>query len=306
MARNERRTVIFDLPPELMGIIFDFLPIVCQACLALSCKNLYHQFGYILQDAVFHYPNLDRQDRTSQANRTDLLKRLESPWRPLLYLKSRRWRYCYACLKLHSRSQFNNCDIENRRDPDHPRCMWPGVIVLCPCVVFSPKRLKHIHREASRAKHFNNGGQSHPLCFKIKNYLPNWHQCIFESPCQRLSYRLTISLSVSERDALLFDFHYLVSFDRDEPYRGERSIKICSHKDILKAIASGVSQPFLNIGWELTCSECWILPSVHITKNFTQYNIRFTRIFREFEWRSRHNSASLADYNWTRYGDLLA
>lgn len=311
MARYERRPVIFDLPPELMGIIFDFLPIVCKACLALSCKILYYHFGYILQAAVFHYPNLDRQDYISKADRMDLLKRLESPWRPFLYLKSRHWRYCYACLKLHPRSQFNNCDIENRRDPAHPRCMWPGVIVLCPCLVFSPKNLKRIYREACRAKHFNNehfNNKAHVNTggLKIKNHLPNWHQCIFDSPCQRLSCRLTISVSLSEGDDLHFDFHYLVSFDQDKPYRGEKSIKLCPHKDILKAIAGRKSQPFLRIGYVLVCCDCRIYPSVYITKNFTEYNIRFTRRFRKSEWRSRGNAASIADYNWARYGNFLA
>jgi hypothetical protein len=93
---------IVHLPPKLMDLIFPHLPKVAQACLALSCKRLYHPFGYILKAPIFQNLYSNRLDTDiCLKTRSRFLRRHESQpqgWWSGLFQESRSRKYCYAYL----------------------------------------------------------------------------------------------------------------------------------------------------------------------------------------------------------------
>lgn len=89
--KKKRGSSILDLLPEIMDEIFAHLPVVSQACLALSCKRSYQQFECILKAPAFQYPYSDGLDESVDLSpRVQLLVNLESF---LFYFRSQRWRY---------------------------------------------------------------------------------------------------------------------------------------------------------------------------------------------------------------------
>ena len=251
---------------------------------------------------IFQFPYSDGVDKwISVKTRAYLLRRLESPSNFWPYLRSRCWRYCYAYLKLHPRNEF---DLNNSKNipPTRRRCLWPGIIVLCPCPRFSPEKLRRIYDELRKVK------PSKDLEVGIKKHVPNWHQCAFDSPCGKLSYTLAIAVSLTEKNKLLFNFDYLVHVDRIPPYGGERRTMLYSHINALEIIrARGDRSVDSSI---MICVDCHVFSSTRASEDRTEYAIQLTRKFgvpeRVWKWFPCLTLVDerVADYNWTRYGRL--
>jgi hypothetical protein len=108
IPRWRKRTSILDLPPELLDLIFPCLTPITQACLALSCKKFYNQFGSVLKTLPIQFPYSSGLDGSFDRDlRYRFLLKLESKRWPWPYFRSRRWTYCAACLKLHPMTEFN-------------------------------------------------------------------------------------------------------------------------------------------------------------------------------------------------------
>lgn len=293
ITSKRRKCTILDLPPELMDLIFPHLSIIFKACLAMSCKNFYHQFGYILKADYFRYPYSDGLDTSiNTIIRGDFLKRLQSPE---LYFGSRRWRYCHACIKLHPGNYFDERHSVNFCEPSRAQCAWPGVIMLCPCLKISLKTLASIYNDVQTTEYLNFLGN-----------VPHWHECRFESPCKRLSYTLAISVSILETRELIFDFEYLVYLNRVTPYQGNQRIMLCPHKEALKILMSSryrncrlkhfTKNPCIK---HMQCDGCGVFPSVRISDDLTNYGIQLSRKYPAPGPRG-YRRADFADYDWNR------
>lgn len=206
-----------------MDLIFPCLTPMSQACLALSCKKFYDQFGFVLKTPPFRFPVSSGLDASLDLDlRYQFLLKLESKRWPWPYLRSRRWRYCAACLKLHPMKEFSLMHYQY----DNPRkrqCRWPGITVLCPHLKLSPKKLMQIKYDLS------SKACSYSIRTDIKKHIPQWHECSFTSPSGRISYTLTIALALSETDELVFESQYLIDFRRAKHYDDPEKIMLCPH-----------------------------------------------------------------------------
>lgn len=50
--------MLFKFPMELLLQIFSHLPLPSRVCLALSCKDLYDLFGWVLKAEELRFPGL--------------------------------------------------------------------------------------------------------------------------------------------------------------------------------------------------------------------------------------------------------
>lgn len=197
LRQHAQRLEITDLPHEILKEFFELLPQILQGCFALSCRSLYHKFHYVFKEPMFRFPCSDGIDRTINIEtRNHFLSRIQSQKGLWSYLTSPCWTYCNACLKLHPRTEFSGWAFETGRGV---RCEWPGIIALCPYLIFSPRRLIRLGHELSKAGFDGDD---------IRKSIPDWHQCSFVSPCGKLSYSLNISPSLSQRGQIIFHFTY--------------------------------------------------------------------------------------------------
>ncbi|KAE8155312.1 hypothetical protein BDV25DRAFT_135059 [Aspergillus avenaceus] len=128
--RQQKRDILLlgDLPVEIVLMIFEFLPLPSQICLALSCKSFYHLFGHVLKKEPLVW---------SETLATTPMKipvaQLELTRKQLLFqLEDSRWLSCASCYKLHPPAAFSDMR------PQHlgPRsCLrLADIIDLCPCL----------------------------------------------------------------------------------------------------------------------------------------------------------------------------
>lgn len=287
LLRGRKRSII-DLPPEVIDQILRHLSLVSQACLVLSCKRFYQQFEYIVKAPAFRYPYSDGPDwSTDVGTRIKLLSKLETRG-----FKFRRWLFCASCLKLHPRKEFWESDKGER--PSGRACRWRGVIILCPCVKFSPKRLTgYFLSELNMANDANSSGPD------IRKHIRDWHQCQFSD--RELSYKLSISLSCDER-RVLFHFDYLIDVNQSELDQNQvgRRIMLCRHVDAHSEIKRNKHCPSMN------CTTCGIRPSVKVTmlENRTRYLIEFVRKYNRYDDPGngplKYFRLLPRDYDWRR------
>ncbi|KAI9369074.1 hypothetical protein BJX61DRAFT_180022 [Aspergillus egyptiacus] len=135
---------LLNLPIDILILIFPLLPLISQACLALTCKPFYHLFGSVLQHDQFAWPRLlatgasASSDRDSyvrfyksdpQVPRNELLLKLEAS-------SNGRCLYCCYCLKLHPKNRFLSCS--ELTEPEHRCCRyWARVVGLCACLALT-------------------------------------------------------------------------------------------------------------------------------------------------------------------------
>lgn len=276
---------IIDLPGELIDIIFSLLPQIWQGCLALSCKRFYQRFRDIFKERMFQHPNSNGDDDRliSVDTRSHFLSMLQSPEGSWSSFSSRRWMYCQACLKLHSRNECDP-DVINRISFSHRlQCLWPGIIVLCPCLQFSPKKLPQIASDLKKAE-LNSDG--------MLRHIPNWHECKFDSPCGRMSYHLSISVSLNRRNFIVFRSTYLIFTDNSLPYEGERKIRLCSHQCALKLI-----RDCNNLPQSSYCEICRRPYSISRSDDLAPYRVESMR-----QWILREKPLlkyiGTIDFNW--------
>lgn len=297
-AWNRRKRLISDLPPEIVLHILSYLLVVPKACLVLSCKRFYHEFGYILESPELGYPYTHGLN-----SGTDYLKRKYF----LLGLGhngsfKKNWKYCAACLKLHPRSEFEVEDYVGLYGgrPLKEQCKWPGVIILCPCLKLSPRKINQLIHELRSSKDSNRADT------EITNYIPHWHYCQFSSSSADLSYSLVISISLEETGLLVFHLVYSISFKQN--YTGKRRLMLCPHRDAVEYLKTcPQTECYLETGYirALGCFICGIKPSISVSENPGMYLIRYTRKYPEYPSGSGEHEICyrdrFTDYRWDRY-----
>lgn len=281
IARGQytQRLRITDLPPEILQKVFDLLPQITQGCFALSCQSFYQKFQYIFREPMFRFPCSDGIDHTVNIeSRHQFLTRLQTREISWLRLFSPRWTYCNTCLKLHPRNEFHDYQFQKNQNFE---CMWPGIIALCPCLIFSPRKLIRLGHDLSRASFDMD---------ELRRVIPNWHQCSFVSICGKLSYSLDISLSLTQRGFITFHFTYLISVDEVSPYQGGRKIMLCPHTSALKFVGQSISQ-------QARMCSCIRSQEISFSQNIG-YTISFTRSF-SIPRKDGFSHPGRVDYHWS-------
>jgi len=122
--------------------------------------------------------------------------------------------------------------------------------------------------------------------------IPDWHECNFDSPCGRMSYHLSITVSLNRRNFILFHFTHLIFIDNSLQYEGEKKIKLCDHQSALKLIKSCSSLPQSSY-----CEICRRTYSISRSDDLAPYRIESMR-----QWMLREKPllgyVGLIDYNW--------
>lgn len=126
-------SLVQELPLDILVLVIGDLPLVSQACLALTCKSLYRLLHSVLDDKQLAWPRylanpLPSHHRTfgsePELPRTDLLLKMEDS----------HWLYCAGCLKLHPNDHF----LSKPMSSTSRHCKWfSGVVDLCACLALT-------------------------------------------------------------------------------------------------------------------------------------------------------------------------
>ncbi|KAH8691193.1 hypothetical protein BGW36DRAFT_48401 [Talaromyces proteolyticus] len=171
------------IPTELLDIIFGFLPIQDQICLALSCKSLYLYFRSLLRDENLQLSQLlpsaprpilcTKTDVRKNGRRIQLVQRLEN----------RNWKYCSGCWKLHRRPAWITLDWRDLSQK--PLCRaFACKVDICPCMTITFKdmqdligTIKATKRSEDTPKVYFNGNAYRP---RKKGFYPAFqHDCVY-------------------------------------------------------------------------------------------------------------------------------
>ncbi|PYH78216.1 hypothetical protein BO82DRAFT_367804 [Aspergillus uvarum CBS 121591] len=133
-------------------MILELLPPPALVCLLLTCRGLYHHKVY---NATIR--NLRPQFKFTSDIVNNNQKRGYD--RPTIYrkallrqLQDDRWAYCFACFKLHPRSEFDSHSCHRRWAPILPPATsavcaaQAGIVDLCPCISLTARHQMRIAR----------------------------------------------------------------------------------------------------------------------------------------------------------------
>ncbi|OJJ51132.1 hypothetical protein ASPZODRAFT_322728 [Penicilliopsis zonata CBS 506.65] len=148
LQRKPKKTIpLLAFSEDILYEIYECLPLVDQACLALSCKRLLSLFGKGLKQEEFAFPHLLRSRapilcvNSAEVVRNQLLLRLETDTSA----------YCGRCLKLHPRHEFSpepsspkkrgwwrksknkTTTIQTSQALEKSCTVYAGILDICPC-----------------------------------------------------------------------------------------------------------------------------------------------------------------------------
>lgn len=122
-------TTIYCLDDSLLTPIYQYLPLVDQVCMALSCKRFLSCYKVVAKDSSMLPPQpTENHLPLSYVNSQDKLR-----VRLLVRLENLQWAYCAECLSLKSRKLFTP-DALNASALERHCSRYDGVIQLCPCL----------------------------------------------------------------------------------------------------------------------------------------------------------------------------
>ncbi|KAL3470637.1 hypothetical protein BJX99DRAFT_44021 [Aspergillus californicus] len=246
--RNRNRPSLLDLPVDILLLIFPLLPLIPQACLALTCKPLYNLFGHVLQDESLAWPRqLASKEYRALVHQPDL------PRNQLLFLlEDDYWLYCALCLKMHPLSCFPRWRWHNL-----PTVRWChhwmlGILDICPCLsltYFDRVRLEECLRQGI----LNPGlpgsiRHAFQLTFNKKQQFLI-HECSINDHASAF-IALKITISLHGQDDLILQTRYRIHLNLPRPFpranklgyiqslpRFEMEpVLCCAHFDILEYI----------------------------------------------------------------------
>ncbi|KAL4953343.1 hypothetical protein BDW69DRAFT_184545 [Aspergillus filifer] len=145
------RATLSKLPIHILTRIFDSLPLLDQACLALTCKSFHFIFNSVLEDERLRFPrlyqlkfldspslslNLDSSAFGKEGTyvRNPLNKLGYTRHKLLSRLEDRRLKYCVKCMKLHRRESFAQPTYHGPMIYRDYCWTEAGVVDICPCI----------------------------------------------------------------------------------------------------------------------------------------------------------------------------
>ncbi|PGH20758.1 hypothetical protein AJ80_03518 [Polytolypa hystricis UAMH7299] len=147
---------LLNLPVEILFLINDFLPALSQACLALTCKDLYKWRRERLFTRPLQPPYPSYKDGLASL----FSKRFWFPrWQLLLLLENDRWQCCSTCFRLHPPNAFSKSAL--LKEPHRRTCILgpdAGLVWLCPgCHITFRDKLRIISNWLSSTGKLNSG-----------------------------------------------------------------------------------------------------------------------------------------------------
>ncbi|KAE8388816.1 cohesin loading factor-domain-containing protein [Aspergillus alliaceus] len=128
---STKRCYLLELPTELLLEIISHLPVLSEACLALTSKRLFAVSSAILDSKSLHFSRdfapLFHHYRNGHSFVT-------TRWQFIKMLENGTWRACSKCLKLHPRGLFPAREL--KRKAEERSCSLgnsAGIVDLCPC-----------------------------------------------------------------------------------------------------------------------------------------------------------------------------
>ncbi|KAJ0414893.1 hypothetical protein BJY00DRAFT_318391 [Aspergillus carlsbadensis] len=135
--RARRYSRLERLPFDIKALIFPHLPLVSQACLALTCKHFHKLLAPVYADPLLSWPrflSVAPPCREAKFGCAPTLPRNDL----LLKLEDARWLYCSSCLKLHPHTHFpKGAAMLPHWDRPCTKLPFGGVVDLCACVTLT-------------------------------------------------------------------------------------------------------------------------------------------------------------------------
>ncbi|OJJ45347.1 hypothetical protein ASPZODRAFT_143982 [Penicilliopsis zonata CBS 506.65] len=241
-----KRYPLSSIPPEIVGIIFTFLPLPDQICLSLSCRCLYSCFKLFLKSQNKEIPKLlPPQDRPILCLKDSADKNLRIQL--LRQLENRQWRYCSGCWFLHPPSAWKspgptkprlspyryNCGKWHSRRSCMP---YAGEVDLCPCLRISFHDKTHLIMTIKSAREGRGGGGGeegggyyngilrHPEIESGYNFLR--HICTFtQHPSAHVKLQTTLSVQAKTESLWVSSRYYFTVKDSQQMLAGSFWVK---------------------------------------------------------------------------------
>lgn len=123
---------LLTLPTELLLNITSYLPVLPEACLALTCKRLstiYH--STLLSESL----DFNQEFTPSLHHYQNSYNFITPRWQFINLLEDSRWKACSKCLKLHRTTSFSTRELK-RKSEDRTCNLGDaaGIVDLCPCI----------------------------------------------------------------------------------------------------------------------------------------------------------------------------
>lgn len=147
------------LPNQLLIEIFQYLPLLDQASVALTCKSFHFIFNHVFDNELFRFPRL-YQLRLPDLYPDGIIKLGRTRQQFLRRLQDKRARYCAKCMKLHRRETFAQPTYTGPMI--YREFCWTeaGVVDLCPCVSLT------IHDKSRIVCHLRRMAKGKPVVLK--------------------------------------------------------------------------------------------------------------------------------------------
>jgi hypothetical protein len=129
----------------------------------------------------------------------------------------------------------------------------------------------------------------------IKKNIPRWHECSFTSPSGRVSYTLTIALSLSEPDKMMFEYRYLIVLYPGKSDHDPEKVMLCPHINADLWLGDEIEPGTMD------CGNCHFTASVSCSDDLTRYDVQFTRSFGVYKDNCSSSEDRFTDYYWLRY-----
>ncbi|KAL4965182.1 uncharacterized protein BDV14DRAFT_200170 [Aspergillus stella-maris] len=249
---DEPEPPLYTLPECLLRDIFDLLPLIDQASLALSNKLFHFLFNKALNRREFRFPRY--HDYLEQGEQIYMLS---SPRNELLLrLEDDRWAYCGgACLKLHPRDKFES-PRQLEAPPGIRRCPEnAGIIDVCQCTSLTIRDILWMARFLDQGTlpqgwSTSRGENWAKFCVRTDaegNPFLLHECCLPDNSIARHKLQFLIQLKMDGRQ---------VSFEALYTVQGSRL-----EKDSLERFLEDISTGFLRDSWDVRATEA---PGYHL------------------------------------------
>ncbi|KAL4923590.1 uncharacterized protein BDV17DRAFT_296220 [Aspergillus undulatus] len=215
-SKSQRRTDYFallELPMDVVDIVFYFLPIESQVCVALSCKALKDSFSHVFEDERLAWPR-----RFSEGYRDKFRSVAAARDRLLDLLEDDRWRHCFGCLKLHPAVKYSPWYSEPNGLPGQMICRNEmRVVDLCPCLALTwsdGKELRQWLQNGSKGLYFSPSVRN-ALKLDVENGRPVLrHECPTIADVEGESFSVTMTVRLDKNSSLEVRTRYEFTFDK--------------------------------------------------------------------------------------------
>ncbi|KAJ5249199.1 hypothetical protein N7468_000650 [Penicillium chermesinum] len=170
--KPQKPCLLLYLDKAVLIAIGEYVSLVDQVCLSLSCKKLYLMLKESRENKDLEFPRLlDLRIPILCVNSPDVPRN-----QLLLRLENRQWSYCAECLMLHPRREFRKVSL--RRPPSQRACTdFAGIVDLCPCIALTVRDRERIFERLKSAVRPDRNEFGPFNCFFVNGEASLGHSC---------------------------------------------------------------------------------------------------------------------------------